>query len=315
MSAITNIASNSTAAGPLLFTRSPEGPAALTALDRDQLRLQKQLNSILKSIKSPAVEEAFECVFSGLSRLCDILRIVEINVSEGGPLPVTLAAFALVDSESKSLVRYIETRISKSKSIKGPARDALDATSFALRHELKRVFGHDLAGLDASRPAAQMRADVMRAHGLLTNCFQQSIITLARLFNPSLGGELLFDDYRVRLKESAVLLRELSSLARLARRAEESRDAEASRLLIQELKDFCHGTIHYLMYKDRDEFEDIAGEVMSSHGSKRHRFILHCFATYLDALINQVRMRAVLNDQQPGLSEPKLAKKSRGGRR
>ena len=36
-----------------------------------------------------------------------------------------------------------------------------------------------------------------------------------------------------------------------------------------------------------DEFEDLSCEVMCSHGSPRHGFILHCFATYLDALINQ----------------------------
>lgn len=293
-----------------LFPRMPAGQQP-TASDRDQPRLQRQLSSVLKGIKSTTVEETVETVFGGLSRLRDILRIIEINVSADGPLAVTLASFALVEGESKSLVRFIETRTSRTKTIKGPLREALDSTSFALRHELKRVFGHDLVGIDASRPADQLRSDVMRAHGLLSNCFQQSIITLARLFDPTVGGELLFDDYRTRLKQSAVLLRDLSALARLARRAEDARDADAGGMLIRELRAFCGGTIHYLMYKDWDEFEDIAGEVMSSHGSARHGFILHCFATYLEALINQVRMRAVLNDHLPAPTAPKLLKKSR----
>ena len=316
MVAIINATSNNatTLKRALSFSRLPAGhPAA--APDRGHLRLQRQLNSILKGIKSPVMEETVEHVFNGLTRLRDILRIIELNVEEDGSLAVTLAAFALVDSESKSLVRFIETRISNVKSIKGPLREALDSTGFALRHEIKGVFGHALAGVVNGQPATQVRADVMRAHGLLSNCFQQSILSLAQAFDPGLAGELLFDDYRDRRKQSAVLLRELSTLVQLARRAGEPTGADGSGLLIEALKLFCRDTIRYLMYKDWKEFEDIAADVMSSQGSARHDFILHCFVTYLEALINQVRMRTVLNDPSLGISEPKPLKKSRGGRR
>jgi hypothetical protein len=300
--------------GALLFPRVPEGRKPAVP-DRDQCRLKKQLDSILKGIKSPATGEAVRHVFKAFSRLREIMRLVELNVGEGGPPRVTLAAFAFAESESRSLVRFIETRTAKMTSAKGPLREALAGMCFALRHEMKTVFGHDLAGLTAERRPEEVRPDFMRAHGLLSNCFQQSIITLARVFDPSVRGELLFDDYRARFKQSSVLLRELSALARLARRAGESPGAEASDLLIRELKAFCQSTLYYLMYKDWDEFEDIAGEVRSSHGSARHGFILHCFTTYLEALINQVRMRSVLNEQSPAPTESKTLKKSRRGRR
>ena len=159
--------------------------------------------------------------------------------------------------------------------------------------------------LDKKRKASEICADVMRAHGLLRNCFQQSILTLAQVFDPSVSSKLLFDSYRDRLEQSNVLLRDLSSFVTLARRAEERRDTEASDLLIRELKAFCDGPLHYLMYKDWDEFEDIAREVTSSYGSARHGFIVHCFVAYLEALINQVQMRAVLNDRSPERKEPK----------
>src|SRR5688500_16098567 len=111
---------------------------------RGQTRLRKQFDSTLKRIKSPVIKETVESVFVSLSRLCDILQMVEINTSERGPLPVTLAALSLVDDEAKSLIRLIEKRLSKIQSIKGTLRHALDGTSFALRHELKRVFCQDL---------------------------------------------------------------------------------------------------------------------------------------------------------------------------
>jgi hypothetical protein len=63
------------------------------------------------------------------------------------------------------------------------------------------------------------------------------------------------------------------------------------------------------MYKDWDEFEDIAREVTSSYGSARHCFIAHCFVAYLEALRNQVQMRAVLNEGSPRRGEPKAKKK------
>jgi hypothetical protein len=300
--------------GPLHFPNKVQGPQ-VAAPERDLVRLQRQFDSILRGIKTPAVEEAVQIIFTGLSRLRDMLGLVELNARDGGPLSVTMASFALIECESKSLIRFIDTRTSTTKSIKGPLREALDSTNFAIRHELKRVFGHDLAHLSAEQSAEQVRVDVMRAHGLLSNCFQQSILTLARVFNPSVDGELLFDDYRARLKQSAVLLSDLSSLAQQARRFQEKQITETSGVLIRDLKTFCNGTMHYLMYRDWDEFEDIASEVVSSHGSARHTFILHCFATYLEALINQVRMRTVLNDQSPVRTKLKHVKKSKRGRR
>jgi hypothetical protein len=274
-----------------------------------QNRTQKQFDSILERIKNPFIKEAVETVFASLSRLCHILTIVEINTSEGGPLPVTLAAFSLVDDEAKSLIRLIENKLSKIRVIRGTLRQALDGMSFVLKHELKRVYIQELVMLSKERQGNQICADFMRAHGLLSNCFEQSIITLAQVFDPSVNGKLLFDAYKDRLEQSNVLIRDLSSFVTLVRRVEEQRDKEASLLLIRELRTFCNGPLHYLMYKDWDEFEDIAREVTASYGSARHGFILHSFVAYLETLINQVRMRAVLNERTPETQEPQAGKK------
>jgi hypothetical protein len=297
--------------GQLLSSRNAKGHKATSG----QLRLQKQLDAILKRVKNQHVGDAFRRVFSDLSRLHDMLRLVEINVSEGGPVPVTLAIFSLIESEARALLRFIERDTSTVKSINGPLRSVLNGTSFALRHELKRVFGQDLARLSPAPQPNQVRSDIMRAHGLLSNCFQQSILTLSKVFDPSVSAQLLFEGYRDRIESSILLIKDLSLLMQLAREAEERQDAEASLRLIRELSGFCHGTIYHLMYKDWDEFADIAKEVTASYSSARHGFILHCFVMYLEALINQVQMRAVLNDHSSGLTESKSVKNSRAKRR
>jgi hypothetical protein len=306
----TNLATINNAMPGLLLLPQRHEEHQPTVPKRGQTRLQKQFDSILRKIKRPVIKETVESVFVSLSRLCDILSIIEINTSEGGPLPVTLAAFALVDDGSKALIRLIERKLTKIKSINGTLRHALDGTSFVLRHELKRAFSQELVMLSKERKANQICADVMRAHGLLSNCFQQSIITLAQEFDPSVSSKLLFDGYKDRFEQSNVLIRDLSSFVTLAGRAEELGDSEANDLLTQELKAFCDGPLHYLMYKDWEEFEDIAREVTSSYGSARHDFIRHCFVAYLETLINQVRMRAVLNERSPERREPKARKRT-----
>jgi hypothetical protein len=284
--------------------RNAEGHKATSG----QLRLQKQLEVILKRIKNRQVGEAFRHAFTDLTRLYEMLRLVEINVSEGGPVPVTLAIFSLVESEARALLRFIERHTSTVKSIKEPLRGVLDGMSFALRHELKRVFGQDLSRLSPAAQPDQVRSDIMRAHGLLSNCFQQSILALSQVFDQSVSAQLLFEDYRDRIESSIVLIKELASLQQLARHAEERQEVEASLRLIGDLNAFCNGTIYHLMYKDWDEFTDIAKEVAASYGSARHGFMLHCFAMYLEALINQVQMRAVLNNRSSDLPLSKPVK-------
>ena len=297
--------------GQLLSPRNGEGRKATSG----KLHLEKKLDAILKGIKNRQVGEVFRRVCTDLSRLHDMLRLVEINVSESGPVSVTLGIFSLVESESRALLRFIEKHASTIKSIKGPLRSVLDGMSFTLRHELKRVYGQDLARLSPASQPDQVRSDIMRAHGLLSNCFQQSILTLSKLFDPSVSAQQLFDDYRDKLESSLLLIKDLASLMQLARQTEDPQDVEARLQFIRELNGFCHDTIYHLMYKDWDEFTDIAKEVTASYGSARHSFMLHCFVMYLEALINQVQMRAVLNDPSLGLPESKSVKNSRAKRR
>ena len=86
-----NQAGTATMAPP--FPSLPEGHKPAVP-DRDRCRLKKQLDPILKGIRSPATEEAVRHVFNTLSRLREIMGLVELNVGEGGPARVTLAAFA-----------------------------------------------------------------------------------------------------------------------------------------------------------------------------------------------------------------------------
>lgn len=286
----------------------------LITFDEAQTKLQKQIDGLLGEIKQRGVNSVMRHIFTDLTRLLEILRIVEMNVRADGPLAVTVSILTLVHHETRSLVDFIEAQAAQTKCIKGKLHQELTCTSFAIKHELRRVFTYEFAELRAGHAAHHVRADVLRVHGLLSNCFQQSVLALTRVFDASMNGSRLFDDYKTRFEQSVVLHRELSALVRLAQRAEVAGDAATNNLLIEHLKAFCHGTMHHLNYKDWDGFERYAQEVIAKRNSASYTTVLHCFVRYLETLISYVQMRTVLNEPAAGHpAAPAPAQKS-GGR-
>jgi hypothetical protein len=54
--------------------------------------------------------------------------------------------------------------------------------------------------------------------------------------------------------------------------------------------------MRHLMYKDLESFERFVAEISAARGAAELGPVLHRFATYLDALFNQISMRVVLAD-------------------
>src|SRR5204863_8316187 len=105
----------------------------------------------------------------------------------------------------------------------------------------------------------------------------------------------LFNDSALRLKQSLVLCRDLSSLLRFARRAETQTDPDTLRKVVAKILEFRDGSMQSLMYKDWRSYETLALEVVTSiennHDAKP---LLHQFGCYLEILYVHVKMRAVL---------------------
>jgi hypothetical protein len=149
-------------------------------------------------------------------------------------------------------------------------------------------------------PAPSTRAELTRAYGLLHNCFQQSIITLAQTFNPKLDGAILFDDYKIKVEQSIELDRELASLLQQVRRAEKEAGVLLKLSLINRVKMFRDHTMHYLMYKDWEVFEGFVAEIVKTYDAMENLApVMHKFGSYLETLLQHVRMRAVLSNYYP----------------
>ncbi len=174
-------------------------------------------------------------------------------------------------------------------------REVLDGIIYSINHDLRRIFERELVRTVAEQSPPVVYGKILHAHGLLSNCFQQAMITMLQSFNPAVDGATLFNDSELRLKQSLVLCRDLSSLLRFVRRAETQTDPDTLRKVVAKILEFRDGSMQYLMYKDWRGYETLALEVVTSiENNLDAQPLLHQFGCYLEILYGHVKMRAVL---------------------
>jgi hypothetical protein len=160
--------------------------------------------------------------------------------------------------------------------------------------ELRKVFAHELMGLTSLHQAPPIYVKIENAHGLLRDCFQQSTVALAQLFDGSLDGAQLFKSFHTKLEQSLTLRQDLWMLLQLVRQAKAGRDQYPLSRILERLADFRDGSLRYLMYKDWESCERFMEEVAAARGAVELAPVLHRFATYLETLHEHVSLRAVL---------------------
>jgi hypothetical protein len=262
--------------------------------------VQIQGEAVIQGIEDPGVRDIVQNILGQLLRLFDWLGRIEDNLHKLDTLLESLSLLEVVHLEARSLVEFIKTNAMRADSISEKLNEVLDGINYGITHDLKRIFERELVGKITEQPTPIVYGKILHAHGLLTNCFQQSSITLLQIFNPSLDGASLFNDYEQRLKQSLMLCRDLSSLMRLVRRAEGEADPDTLRKVVEQILEFRDGNMQYLMYKDWKGYENLAVAVITSiEGNFDAHSLLHRFLCYLELMYSHVKMRAVLKDLFP----------------
>jgi hypothetical protein len=257
--------------------------------------LQAPLLRITRDKSAPAAQGAdLLVIFTSLARMLQRLRFIESVLRRDQPLKFLLPIFTLLHEEARTLLDFIETRAMRTEGMDEAVFDTLDGTNYALSMELRKVFAHELVGLSVLRQPTAIYAKVENAYGLLRDCFQQSTLALAQLFDPQLEGAQLFDTFQTKLQQSLALRRDLWTLLLLVRRAEKERDQRPVAPLLERLSEFREGSLRYLMYKDWEACERFMEEVGAARGAVELAPVLHRFGAYLETLHGQVNMRAVL---------------------
>lgn len=135
---------------------------------------------------------------------------------------------------------------------------------------------------------------------MLTNCLQQSTITLATVFDPELVGTRLFNNSDMRYRQSLQLCEDLSALVQGVEACEKNCDQRALESLSASIEQFRNESLELLTYSDWPQFESFCERIIAAGSSWLElEAVLHQFRCYVETLLGQVRMRAVLANVFP----------------
>jgi hypothetical protein len=284
---------------PLLSDQLPSDPQ--TDVQRAvQQNLHNEIDSVLASILNPVLHEVSATILSEMLRFFDWLTRIENNLQKLDTLLESLSLLEVLEFEARSLTDYIETRAIPAAKGNERLNDVLDGISYGITHDLRRIFERELVRGVTEQSIPIVYGKILHAHGLLTNCFQQSTITLLQVFKPNIDGSKLFNDVELRLEQSLVLCKDLSSLMRFVRLAQSNSNPDVLRSVTARILEFRDGSMQYLMYKDWRGYESLALEVITAiENNLDPKPLLHRFICYLEVLYGHVKMRAVLADEFP----------------
>ena len=253
-----------------------------------------EIDLLLERIEQD-VRQPVSVVFSSLLAL--LRQVPDFgNLGQESPAPETEAALASFRDQANALVDFMLATATETASQYELLSETLDGISFAMSHDVKRIFASELKPLQGKASEQLSKGTVAYVQGLLRNCLQQSIITLAQVFDPSLDGARLFDNNKARLRESLILCRDLLDMLQILHAAETEVQRQLP-ILVNRVHRFRNESMQFLMYKDWQEFETITESVMV-YGAETFEpgSPLHSFKCYLETLLGQVKLRAVLVD-------------------
>lgn len=287
---------------PQLPLLSPEVNAgALTAMQQEVMtNLETEIEFVIRRIPAAEVREVSKIILTEMLRFFDWLARIENNLHRLDTLLESLSLLEVLEFEARSLIDFIETKALKVAAGNDRLTEVLDGISYGITHDLRRIFERELVRGGSEQSTPLVYGKVLHAHGLLTNCFQQSTITLLQVFKPGLDASTLFNDIEARLQQSLTLCKDLSSLMRLVRLSQSNSDPDVLRRVTARILEFRDGSMQYLMYKDWRGYESLALEVITAiENNLDSKPLLHRFLCYLEVLYGHVKMRAVLADNFP----------------
>lgn len=264
--------------------------------------MHPRLESIVEAIDSAELRETMRAAFSDLNRLLGYAEQLKAAGDAGGDAAGPLFLLEALRAEALAAASALDYEVGCGR-LPAAISEEFERTSFAVRHELRAIFGRLLAGVETLGDASEVRARLADAHDLLRNCFQQSTAALACLLRPSFDAADVFDDLRAKRENSRRLYEDLNALLNSARNAERRADRLSLTLFSARLEHFRCDSMRHLMQKDTETCERFVEDFRTLRGgAESPRFFLHRFSCYLEILVKHVGMRSVLAREATALA-------------
>lgn len=251
---------------------------------------------VIRNIKNPLDRRQAAKVFLEFFRLLRYLDFADPEHSAEENLKNAILVFSLITSEARLLLGYLERRVLKGLAENEPVYELYDSFVYCIPFELKKVINTELTDISVARQADNIRARVENSHGILKDCFQQSVVQLAQVFDHEVQGRDIFPDFTARLEQSLELRESLVLLIRSVRSFEKQKDTESAVRMKEEISRFYDEHMKLLMYRDWSGFELFFIEILKCTSLSGLILISHRFETFLLTLYREVQKRSILQN-------------------
>jgi hypothetical protein len=254
----------------------------------------RAVRALIRGIPDAVERRQAAKVFLELFRLLHYLEYTDPQRLAEEQLRETILPFALVVSETRLLLSYIERRVMKGKDASLPLYQVYDSFVYCVPLELKKVVNTELTDISVTRQAENVRTRVENSHGILKDCYQQSIVQLAQVFDPEIDGGRIFPDFSARRDQSVALREGLVNVVRALHEFQEQKDPASANRMKDTISAFYDYNIKYLMYRDWSGFELFYIEILKCGSLQGLQQIAHRFETFLVTLLREVQKRSLL---------------------
>jgi len=254
----------------------------------------RAVSRLIRAIPDPVERRQAAKVFLELFRLLHYLEYTDPMRLPEEELRDTILLFALVVSETRLLLSYIERRVLRGRDATLPLYQIYDSFVYCIPLELKKVVNTELSDISVSRQAEHVRTRVENSHGILKDCFQQSIVQLAQSFDTEIDGARIFPDFSARRDQSVELRDGLVDVVRSLNEFQQQKDAGSAQRMKDRISAFYDNHIKYLMYRDWSGFELFYIEILKCGSLQALQQIAHRFETFLVTLLREVQKRSQL---------------------
>jgi hypothetical protein len=264
----------------------------------------RAVSRVIRGIPDPGERRQAAKVFLELFRLLHYLEYTDPARLAEEELRDSILLFALVVSEARLLLSYIERRVLRGRDTTRPLYQVYDSFVYCIPLELKKVVNTELTDISVTRQSENVRTRVENSHGILKDCFQQSVVQLAQALDPGIDGNRIFPDFSARRDQSLALRDGLARVVRALREFQEKKDEASAGAMKDRISEFYDHHIKYLMYRDWSGFELFYIEILKCGSLTGLLQIAHRFETFLMTLLREVQKRSLLQGA-PGGAEVK----------
>jgi hypothetical protein len=254
------------------------------------------LGSILRGIEDEGTRSGVALSLLWLFRLLKYLQLIARDMNEEGASRHFLVIFSLLHSEMGLLADFIKTRFLKRKEPGDALRSSAELIVYSLKMESQRMLERELVFAAREEEPTALYTKIENSHGMLRNCYQSCIVTLAQAFDGDFDGKAAFPSMMENLQKAQKLRQDLWDLRKYLRDILQNKSALDTNRVVERIAAFREASLRFLMYRDWGEFERLSDSLVTATIPLEVRTLLRKFVDFLETLMEEVSKRSVLKE-------------------